>query len=337
MARIIQDSFGRILDYVRISVTDRCNFRCTYCMPSEGIEWISHEEIMSYEEMIFLCAVFVELGVKRIRFTGGEPFVRKGFVAFLGKMREAFPMLRMAITTNGALLEHFVVPLSTLALDSMNISLDTLDPVKFHEITRTGELSKVLHGIDALREKAIFPIKLNTVVMRNFNDKEISALVRFAEGKKLLLRFIEFMPLDKDVWSKAQYVPANEILSILPDAPLWRPCFVKKNSLEIRGPSRYYANVATGQMVGIISAVSNHFCAQCNRLRVTSRGVIRPCLFGNFGVSVMEGLRRKNRKMVREGIFAAVARKPQQGETGVLVRDGGDVFWEERHMSRIGG
>jgi len=344
MGRIIRDPFGRTLDYVRISITDRCNFRCIYCMPANGIEWIPHDDIMTYEDIFFLVSVLSELGVKRLRFTGGEPFVRKGFVSFLQEIRQKFPSIGVAVTTNGAFLEQDASTLSALGLHSVNVSLDTLNPKKFAEITRTGELGKVLRGISGLVAKRGVPVKVNTVVMRDFNFDEIPELVRFAEDNGVLLRFIEFMPLDKDVWSNRQYVSASEILSLLPDAMQWSPL---QTSSEIEpnvctvipnGPAKYFRNAKTGQDIGIISAVSDHFCHTCNRLRITSTGEVRPCLFSNTGVPIIGALRRKDPDAAREGILSAVRNKPREGGTGIPEeRRETNVFQEERHMSRIGG
>jgi len=333
MAGIMQDPYGRILEYVRISVTDRCNYRCRYCMPSEGVEWIPHEEIMSYENILFLCQVFVELGVKKIRFTGGEPFVRKGFVPFLEEVREKLPGLRIAVTTNGTMLEETAGRLSGLGLESVNVSLDTLDPERFRHVTVTGDLEKVIRGIDALCAEKNVPVKINTVAMKHFNDDEVSSVVKFAGERNILARFIEFMPLDRDVWSQDKYISARDILSLLPVRELWHPCPSAGNS-DVCGPSRYYRNASTGQKVGVISAVSEHFCLLCNRLRVTSVGVVRPCLFGNFGVPVIEALRKKDRNSLKKRILEAVAAKPRRGETGIPSEDG---LCEERHMSQIGG
>ena len=334
MGSIIKDPFGRILDYVRISVTDRCNFRCTYCMPEDGVEWIPHEKVMSYEDIHFLIGLLRELGVRRIRFTGGEPFVRKGFPAFLESVRVAHPDLMVAVTTNGSLVEPWAKKIAALGLDSINISLDTLNPEKFRGTTRRGNLAKVLAGLDALRDKGVHPIKLNTVVMDGFNFDEISSLTAFARSKGAIQRFIEFMPLDGDVWSKAKFVPAEKILSALPDSENWKELHGPSGGGKAAGPARYYQHGATGQKVGIISAVSDHFCDFCNRLRVTSLGVIRPCLFGNFGVPLLDHLRAKNGAAAKDAIMAAVARKPGRGETDIPE---GEVFKEVRHMSQIGG
>lgn len=360
MGIALKDSYGRVLDYVRISVTDRCNYRCLYCMPEEGIEWIPHEEIMTYEEIRFLVSVLADLGVKRIRSTGGEPFVRKGFVPFLREIRSSFPSMALAVTTNGAFLERDARMLGSIGLESLSISLDTLNDDKFREMTRTGCLQKVLRGIDsaaALIKDA--SVKLNTVVMRDFNIDEVPDLVLFAKSKGIILRFIEFMPLDRDVWMRKQYVPASEIKSRLPDSSLWSPAAEIEEGKESSskapgGPSRYLVNRDSGQRVGFITAVSDHFCRTCNRLRVTSTGEIRPCLFSNEGVRLIEVLRSRDAEGVRSGIISAAMSKPCEGGTGIprgedvtpagefLDREGlprreAVCTAKERHMSRIGG
>jgi cyclic pyranopterin phosphate synthase len=328
-------------------------------MPAQGIDWIPHEKIMTYEDIFLLCSVLSELGVKRIRFTGGEPFVRKGFVSFLHDIRRRFPEIGIAVTTNGDFLERWASELIALGLNSVNISLDTLNPEKFLYITRGGILERVLRGIDVLAASGEVPVKLNTVVMREFNLTEIPELVRFADNKKVLLRFIEFMPLDTDVWSKQQYVSADEVLSLLPHRLLWQPLGRQGTSGGIpSGPAQYFRNESTGQKIGIISAVSDHFCHLCNRLRITSTGEVRPCLFSNNGIPIIDALRRNDRESVRTGILSAVSRKPRAGDTSLpegfcspeeaalntfpadqngTEKTGTKVFHEERHMSRIGG
>ena len=330
---VITDPFGRVLDYVRISVTDRCNFRCTYCMPPGGIPWIPHDEIMSYEDILFLCGVLAALDVRKVRFTGGEPFVRKGFVPFLAEVRASFPGLRVAVTTNGTFLGEWAKVLSSLGLDSVNVSLDTLDTGKFARGTGGGDLRRVLDGIEALRSSGGVPMKVNTVVMRDFNREEIPELTAFSGNAGLLHRFIEFMPLDGKVWSRERFVSAEEILSLFPGPFPWVPEMLASARSEAPGPARYFIN-PSGQRVGIISAVSDHFCGRCNRLRISSTGTVRPCLFGNFGVSVIEGLRSRDGDLVRKGIQEAVSGKPREGGTGIPVSGRGTG---ERHMWQIGG
>ncbi len=333
MGGVIRDPFGRVLDYVRISVTDRCNFRCGYCMPADGVKWIPHDRIMTYEDILFLCGVLRELGVRRIRFTGGEPFVRKGFVPFLSQVCRQFEDLAIAVTTNGSFLEQWAPSLSALNLDGVNVSLDTLDSKRFAKLTGHGDLTTVLRGIDALLGAGGVPVKLNTVVMRSFNLQEIGRMVRYAQGRGLLLRFIEFMPLDSFVWRAGEYVPAREIRESLPDPEAWSPWDDGNDSP--RGPARYYRHRDSGQVVGVISAVSEHFCSLCNRLRVTATGEFRPCLFRNTGVPIIEELRRRDREGLRRCVLASAWTKPREGETG--IRGDGEDMSEERHMSQIGG
>ena len=339
MAGSMKDSFGRILRYVRISVTDRCNLRCVYCMPPGGVPWIPHEQIMSYESILFLCGVLQDLGVQKIRFTGGEPFVRKGFVPFLCDVRKNFPSLKIALTTNGTSLATWAKQLAGLRLESVNISLDTLDPGKFREVTRGGDLGDVLRGIDALRETGLVPVKVNMVVMRDHNLEEVPSLTEFAREKGFLLRFIEFMPLDSDVWAPSSFVPAEEILSLLPGKDEWTLLPIDEDATNICGPARKYRSERRDQSIGIISAVSDHFCARCNRLRVTSRGIVRPCLFSEFGVSILEGLRKKDRGRVTREILAAAEAKPDRGKTEIPPLDGKqeNKTGQTDRMSRIGG
>ena len=196
------DGFGRRLNYVRISVTDRCNFRCTYCMPEEGVKCLSHRDILRYEDIAFLCGAFAELGVGKFRFTGGEPLVRKGLVPFLQSLHAEMPHIKTALTTNASLLEEYAEGLARAGLHSLNISLDTLDPEKFRKITRIGDIERVYAGIRAAKRAGLANIKLNTVLIRGFNDGEVERLLEFAEEHGLLLRLIEFMPLEDDVWTK---------------------------------------------------------------------------------------------------------------------------------------
>ena len=203
---VMTDDFGRDLNYVRISVTDRCNYRCKYCMPPEGVEYLEHSEIMRYEEISFLCSVFWELGVRKVRFTGGEPLVRKGLVSFLKELNREFPEMKTALTTNGSLLEEYAEGLAQANLHSLNISLDTLDPVKFAGVTRLGDLDRVISGIRAAVKAGLRNIKLNTVLIRGFNDGEIAALMNFAKRERVLLRLIEFMPLEDGVWNEESFI-----------------------------------------------------------------------------------------------------------------------------------
>jgi cyclic pyranopterin phosphate synthase len=352
----LKDAFGRELCYVRLSVTDRCNFRCRYCMPEEGVEWVPHEKILSYEDMLFLIEILRGLGVKKVRFTGGEPLVRRGMVSFLEKARTSFPELEIALTTNGSTLTRDAPFLASMGLSDINVSLDTLNPDKFAFMTRGGELRSVLDGIDALisaltarasttRVSTVqvpaTQVKVNAVSIRGFNDDSIADLTRFAFQRGITLRFIEFMPMNPALWSPDDFMPFSEIVSRLPfvwNASEWQEKFEKEKiekeneegaelspsflpSLSsLSGPARYYVNSVTGQRVGVISAVSQHFCASCNRLRCTAAGEIQSCLFRGDRVSVFDALRARDEENLRSLIRRAAALKPQVGMTSRLGR-----------------
>ncbi len=325
MERLI-DSLGRTISYVRISVTDRCNFRCLYCMPEEGIPFIPHSEILSYEDTLFLCGVLQKMGIKKIRFTGGEPLVRRGFVDFLKIFREELPLMHVALTTNGSLLNPFIDKLSALGLNSLNISLDTVDPARFKEITRCGDLQLVQSGIINFSKSSPTPIKINSVLVRGFNDDEVFQLLEFARINHLLLRFIEFMPLDGGIWDKSCFISSDEILAKIQQHGNWEP--EKKDHNMLDGPARYYINRDTGQRLGIIAAVSHHFCDSCNRLRITAIGQLRPCLFSDTMIDLKENIKHKNSNNLKEQIHYGIKIKPKCWK---------NLQNSERHMSQIGG
>lgn len=321
----LRDNENRHITYVRFSLTDRCNYRCLYCMPPEGIPLMEHRDVISYEDALFLLRSFWDMGIKKIRFTGGEVFVRKGFMAFLAQAKKTLPDMCFTITTNGHFLEEHAGELRRIGIEGINVSLDTLSVAKFKEITRCGSLSKVLQGIHAASE-AKLSLKLNTVLMKNFNDNEIEDLLKFAQKKGVILRFIEFMPLDNDVWGKNRFLPSEEIFRILPESNLWKP-LEKENSSA--GPARYFIHEKSGQKMGIIAAVSHHFCHTCNRLRITARGEIKPCLFSETLVSLEEAIRLRNPEMVWSAMQKALMAKP---ETWQNIAEIGHC-----HMSSIGG
>ncbi len=324
MDRLIDD-FGRDLNYVRISVTDRCNYRCKYCMPAEGVEFLEHNEIMRYEEISFLCRVLWELGVRKVRFTGGEPLVRRGLVSFLKDLNKEFPEMKTALTTNASLLGQYAEDLVQANLHSLNISLDTLDPVKFADVTRLGNIDDVISGIRAAVRVGVRNIKLNTVLIRGFNDGEIGNLMVFAKREKVLLRLIEFMPLEDDVWNEDAFISGEEILKMLPEGDSW---IAEKPASAQAGPARYYRNEKTGDSIGIITAVSNHFCKYCNRLRVSATGKLRTCLFAPDEISMRPLILNSDSKGLKKLILESIKNKP---------RCWSDVRAGHQHMSGIGG
>jgi len=324
----MNDSYGRELNYLRISVTDRCNFRCVYCMPQEGVTFIPHERIMTFEDMDFLLSVLIPMGIKKVRFTGGEPLVRKGVTEFLKKLKQKRPQLKIALTTNGSLVKFFVEEIRDIGLSGLNISLDTINKDKFKDITRVNEFENVVEGIDIIGKALRIPLKINTVVIKGFNDDEIEDLIEFARKKNAVIRFIEFMPLDESVWSMDNFLPADEILTRLPGGlEVWEKEETSA-SHSMDGPAVYYKNIYTGQRIGIIAAVSNHFCDKCNRLRVTANGELRTCLFAPKGKNILPLLRARDKGTLEETIRSEVRMKPK-----------GWMFLAntQKHMWQIGG
>ena len=324
MALLIDD-YGRHLNYVRISVTDRCNFRCTYCMPAEGVKCMEHKDILRYEEITLLCDAFWQLGVRKFRFTGGEPLVRKGMMDFLASLKVKYPEMKIALTTNASLLGEYSKRLAEIGIHSLNISLDTLDPVKFASITRIGNLSSVILGIRAAASAGIKNLKLNAVLVKNFNDSEIGELLAFAKGEGLMLRLIEFMPIEDSVWSKDSFISGEEILKMLPNGESWVPMNCKASE---DGPAQYYYNKVSDDTIGIITAVSNHFCKNCNRLRVSASGGLRTCLFSPGEVSLRPIIAMNDIELLKNKILASIKSKPKCWN---------DVRTGQLHMSGIGG
>ncbi|MDO5563091.1 MAG: GTP 3',8-cyclase MoaA [Synergistaceae bacterium] len=321
----LTDSYGRRLNYARISVTDRCNFRCAYCMPTEGIQCLAHDDIMRYEEILFLARNLHELGVGKIRVTGGEPLVRKGLTDFIRELRNMLPDIKITLTTNASLLKQHIRPLADAGINSLNISLDTLDPQKFGKITRLGELQPVLDSIDAAAVSGIDEIKLNTVLIRGFNDTEVEDIIAYANERKILPRFIEFMPLESDVWSKDSFISWAEAAKSMRGAGDWEP---EPTSSDDDGPARYYKNSRSGYTVGVISAVSEKFCRGCNRIRISASGNLRTCLFDPSETPLRDLLIARDPRALQERIINTIKNKPRYGED---VRDGA------LHMSNIGG
>jgi len=322
------DAHGRTVNYARISLTDRCNYRCLYCMPERGVESIPHSQIISYEEVLFLVGWMFRAGIRKARFTGGEPFVRKGLIPFLHRVNETVPDMKIALTTNGSLLKKYAEEIRALRLAGINISLDTLNDEKFSMITRGGMLSEVLLGIDAIADFGI-PIKMNVVLIRGFNDEEIPDMLDYASNRGILLRLIEFMPLDNEVWAKGRYISSFEVVEKLSKLADWTPVALKNEDSSPIGPAKYYANESTAQRIGIISAVSSHYCESCNRLRVNSSGMLRPCLFSNSSLDLRPALISRNSEELFKIFTSALNMKPKIG-----VKQSMD---ESRHMVQIGG
>jgi cyclic pyranopterin phosphate synthase len=274
------DSHNRKISYLRISVTDRCNLRCRYCMPPEGISQLSHSEILSYEEILRLARVAVKRGITKVRITGGEPLVRKGVVRLVQQLSTLPGLQDISMTTNGILLEEFASALFDAGLRRVNISMDSLNPDKYREITRGGDLSRVWEGVLAARRLGIAPIKINVVAISGWNDTEILDFARLTLRDPLQVRFIEFMPLgSSSEWKEERCISGEEIRrrleAFLPLEP------VEREGNGHDGPARIFKFPGSPGEIGLISPISDHFCASCNRLRLTSDGKLRTCLFSD--------------------------------------------------------
>jgi len=281
------DTHGRTVNYLRLSVTDRCNLRCTYCHSSD--QFISHEKILRYEEMEQIINIFVQLGVEKLRFTGGEPFVRQGFTEFLQRIRECHPELVMRVTTNGVLTAPYVKLLNELKV-TVNLSLDTLSPEKFKKITGRDNFKDVLKTLDALLEGQV-PFKLNAVALKGVNDDELPKFLELATKYPLDMRFIEFMPIgdnttwvESNVWASADILKAARQLVDLEELH-------HNNATD--GPANMYKIVGGAGRFGFISPITNHYCLTCNRLRVTSEGMLRTCLYDDREYSLRDIVRNE--------------------------------------------
>jgi cyclic pyranopterin phosphate synthase len=333
------DNFGRKLDYLRLSVTDRCNFRCGYCMPPEGVEYIEHGRILSYEELLHIARVADRLGMKRVRITGGEPLVRKGLVWFVSKLSSDLNNLEdLAMTTNGALLAPKAGELKEAGLDRVNISLDTLDPEVFRHITRCGSLEAVIEGIGAAVKAGLTPVKLNAVLLEGINDDldSIKELLDFASRHGATLRFIELMPIgitDEDL--QRRFVAAAVVAERMRQAGL----LLEEDDQDIRGggPAVYF-KLAAGGRIGFITALTHGFCAECSRLRLTAEGKLFPCLASNEYIDLKEPLRDGARFDQLAELFREAARcKPEQHEFIDPERLMPGTEAARKRMSKLGG
>jgi len=324
------DRYQRPITYLRVSVTDRCNLRCVYCMPAEGIRLRQHEEILRYEEIVRVVRTAVGMGIRFVRLTGGEPLARKGLADLVGMLRAIPGLEELTMTTNGTLLAAQAQALAEAGLNRVNISLDTLRPDRFRRISRLGELRDVLAGIEAAEEAGLVPIKLNTVVMRGLNDDEVAELARLTLEHPWHVRFIELMPSGSGVpWEQDSCVPASEVRQRIETAlgPLSSARGPSGN-----GPARTFQVQKGLGTVGFITPWSQHFCPSCNRLRLTADGRLRPCLLSEVEVDLRGPLRSgAGEAELRRLIQRAVELKPMGHHVEELGGPRG------RAMSEIGG
>lgn len=295
---------GQVVDYLRLSVTDRCNFRCVYCMPPEGVPFRPHEELLTYEDMLFFVQVASEIGISKVRITGGEPLVRRGLPDLVGMLRTVPRIHDVSLTTNGVLLPRFAGLLKARGLDRVNISVDSLDPERYRRLTRGGSLAEALAGVEAALEHGLDPVKINVVMMPELLA-ELPDFVALTQGRPLHVRFIEWMPVGGcGPRSAGEALTKNQVMAALNELGADGPGPLEPvASPGGWGPARYYRFPGFRGTLGFIGSMSDHFCAECNRLRLTADGRLKNCLFSSDEVDVRGPVRARD----REGVLAAMA------------------------------
>ena len=322
------DSFGRIVDYLRISITDRCNERCLYCLPENYSDWLPRAEILTYDELLAIVRAMTPLGFKRFRVTGGEPLIRPGAVDFIRDLVATPGVQSVLLTTNGTRLPELAKPLFDAGLRRINISLDALNPLIYRQITN-GDLAPVLKGIELAKSLGFESIKLNSVLMRGKNDQEVFRLIDFAAEHDIAIRFIELMPVSlTEMLSEKNFFPVTELYAKLQQEDDLEPL---TQSFGF-GPARYYRLKRRGATVGLIGALSDlHFCERCNKMRITCDGKLRPCLGNHLETDLKPALRpRSNSDLLQKLILGTLVQKPQEH----LFRQN---YQPQRVMTAIGG
>lgn len=325
----LTDSFGRFHDYLRISLTERCNLRCVYCMPPEGVDLKPRADILTFEEIVRLARLFVAAGVRKIRLTGGEPLVRRDVEDLVAELGRIPGLERLAITTNGLLLEPMLGRLVAGGITEFNISLDTLRPDRFVDMTRRPGLERVLSAIDATLAAGFGPVKVNCVVMRGLNEDEVPDFVRWTTRESIAVRFIEYMPFEGNGWNRDALVPQAELVERV---RAQFPDLVKLDDSPHSTSHEWKIPGAPGS-VGFISSMTDAFCAGCNRLRITADGRLMVCLFASAGVSLRDAMRSGADdaallELVRAGVGG---KKASHGGMDFIART------TERPMILIGG
>jgi cyclic pyranopterin phosphate synthase len=302
------DTYQRPINYLRVSVTDRCNLRCLYCMPPEGVTPRTHMEILSYEEIGRVVRIAAEMGISRVRLTGGEPLVRAGILSLVEMLGRIPGIEDLSMTTNGILLERYAEDLARAGLNRVNVSLDTLREARYAEMTRGGRLDAALAGIEAAERAGLTPIKINCVVLRGFTEDEVADMARLSVDRERHVRFIELMPLNESDELDDRFVSGGEILeritgSLGPLEPVTAP--------RGNGPATGYRIPGARGTVGVITPVSEHFCGGCNRLRLTADGRLRPCLLSDVEMDIKPVLRaRGDDEVIRDWLQKAILAKP---------------------------
>ncbi len=328
------DPFGRAVTYLRVSVTDRCDFRCKYCM-AENMTFLPKKDVLSLEELELVTAAFIRKGVRKVRLTGGEPLVRKGIMELvynLGRYLDSGELDELTLTTNGSQLSKYAKDLYAAGVRRLNVSLDTLDADRFHEITRWGALDKVMQGLDDAQNAGL-NIKINTVAVRGFNDHETDDLIRWAGGRGMDITFIETMPMGTiDELRSNRFLPLSELKERI--AKNWT---LTPSNHQTGGPSDYVEVEETGKRIGFITPLTHNFCESCNRVRLTCTGMLYMCLGQEDSADLKEVIRAENGlEKLDAAIDEAIGRKPK-GHDFIIDRNSDDRPAVSRHMSVTGG
>jgi cyclic pyranopterin phosphate synthase len=337
----LKDKIGRQVDYLRVSVTDRCNLRCKYCMPPEGVKLADRQETLSYEEILEVIRVAKSIGITHIRITGGEPLVRKDLPSLVQRIKElGIPDISM--TTNGVLLQEYAQKLKESGLDRVNISLDSLDPSTFRSITRNGNVEDVMAGIKAALAAGLHPVKINVVMMKETNESEILDIARLSINSPLHVRFIEVMPIGTDHDEEHSFITAKDALEKIQS----HYKLLRTKGPRAAGPANYYQIEGAKGTIGVISAMSEPFCSTCNRMRLTHDGKLRPCLASDTEIDLKPILRGNNPTRSRPILGQVYEQKVQQElqeafETALSLKPKGHELWNHtarsRRMCQIGG
>jgi len=324
------DRANRKIEYLRVSITDRCNLRCIYCMPEEGVPALRHNEILSYEEIVRVVRVAASEGITKVRLTGGEPLIRKGVEGLVRDLAAIPGIEDLALTTNGILLDGMAERLRDAGLKRINVSLDSLNTARFESLTRGASLGVVLDGIEKAEALGFNPIKINMVAIRGLNDDEVTDFARLTLEKPYHVRFIEFMPIGaREMWDESRLITADEIMKRISSLGKLAPV----GNAEMDGPATLFRLPGAKGIVGFISPLSHHFCGECNRLRLTAEGKLRPCLFSESEIDLKTPMRTGcDDGELSRLIGVALSVKPE----GHLMANGIKKKYQ-RTMSRIGG
>jgi len=325
----MRDDHNRTIHYLRVSVTDRCNFRCAYCMPPRGVKWLPHADILTYEELLRIIAVFSREGIRNVRLTGGEPLVRKGFVDFVAAVKALGMIEDLSMTTNGSLLPRFAPALKAAGLDRVNISLDTVDPAGFAKMTYCGRVEDTLRGMESALAAGLTPLKINAVLTEALSAADIGFFVEQVRRHPIAVRFIERMPLGGSGLGAGPDTAAVKRMIEEAGQGKLEPATIKGN-----GPARYWRLPDSQGTFGFITPISEHFCDACNRLRLTADGRLRPCLLSDAEIDVRTPLRAGASDAELAALFSAAVRAKPSGHS--LCRTSGHPGFGRR-MSQIGG